>query len=50
MALTLERHDLRLSTEESRDLIRRLAANARKLARLLWDLLDLDRLDRGMLD
>ena len=50
VALTLERHDLSLSTEDRLDLIRRLAANARKLARLLSDLLDLDRLDRGMLD
>jgi PAS domain S-box-containing protein len=47
-ALTLERADITLSSEDQRDLLRRLASNARKLERMLSDLLDLDRLDRGM--
>jgi PAS domain S-box-containing protein len=46
-ALTLERPDLDLPEEESRDLMHRLAANARKLGRILNDLLDLERLSRG---
>ena len=32
------------------DLLDRLAANARKLDRLLKDLLDIDRLNRGIVD
>lgn len=47
-AVTLERGaDVGLSLEEEQLLLTRLAANARKLDRLLSDLLDLDRLDRG---
>ena len=34
--------------EDAVDLVRRIAANARKLERLLGDLLDLDRLQRGI--
>jgi PAS domain S-box-containing protein len=49
-ALTLERDDISLSPEEERDLIRRIAMNARKLQRLVTDLLDLDRLSRGLLE
>jgi signal transduction histidine kinase len=49
-ALTIEREDIQLSPPEQRDLARRLAANARKLDQLLCDLLDLDRLDRGILE
>jgi signal transduction histidine kinase len=48
-ALTLEREDIVLSPEDAGDLLRRLASNARKLDRLLSDLLDLDRLDRGII-
>ncbi|MEX2420430.1 MAG: PAS domain-containing protein, partial [Actinomycetota bacterium] len=46
LTLTLERH--RLPEEEQTDLLRRLATNARKLDRLLKDLLDVDRLSRGI--
>ena len=46
LALTLER--TRLPEEEQADLLRRLATNARKLDRLLKDLLDIDRLNRGI--
>ena len=49
-ALTLERPDISLPTEDQKDLTHRLAVNARKLERLLSDLLDLDRLGRGVLE
>ncbi len=47
-ALTLEQGAGALSRGDTEDLIRRIAANARKLERLLSDLLDLDRLQRGI--
>jgi PAS domain S-box-containing protein len=49
-AVTLEHHHGALPEEETMELTRRLAANARKLDRLLSDLLDLDRLDRGIVE
>ena len=49
-ALTLDRDDLTLSAEDQRDLLRRMASNSRKLDRLLADLLDLNRLDRGIVE
>ncbi len=49
-ALTLERQEIELPDDERLDIVRRLAANARKLDQLLSDLLDLDRLDRGILE
>ncbi len=45
LSLTLEQQQL--SAEDRRDLTRRVAQNARKLDRLLKDLLDIDRLSRG---
>jgi PAS domain S-box-containing protein len=48
-ALTLEQTQLDLPRDESLDLVRRVASNARKLERLLSDLLDLDRLQRGII-
>jgi PAS domain S-box-containing protein len=45
-ALTLEQGSL--SEADAADLVRRIASNARKLERLLSDLLDLDRLQRGI--
>ncbi len=48
-ALTLEQSGSRLPEADSLDLLRRIAANARKLERLLSDLLDLDRLQRGII-
>jgi PAS domain S-box-containing protein len=45
LSLTLEQQ--RLSAADRRDLTRRVAQNARKLDRLLKDLLDIDRLSRG---
>jgi signal transduction histidine kinase/GAF domain-containing protein len=47
-ALTLEHTGLDLPREDAVDLLHRIAANARKLERLLSDLLDLDRLQRGI--
>jgi PAS domain S-box-containing protein len=49
-ALTLERQDITLAPEDQLDLVQRIAANARKLQRLVNDLLDLDRLSRGLLE
>ncbi len=46
LTLTLERHTL--PEDEQTDLLGRLATNARKLDRLLKDLLDVDRLSRGI--
>jgi signal transduction histidine kinase/putative methionine-R-sulfoxide reductase with GAF domain len=48
-ALTLEQGRDTLTPEDTVDLIHRVAANARKLERLLADLLDLDRLQRGII-
>jgi PAS domain S-box-containing protein len=50
MALTLERQAGSLRPEDVQDLLARLASNARKLDSLLSDLLDLDRLRRGMME
>jgi two-component system sensor histidine kinase KdpD len=47
-ALTLEQSGLQMPAEDALDLVRRVATNARKLERLLGDLLDLDRLQRGI--
>lgn len=49
-ALTLEQEDGTLSPEKRRDMLVPLAANARKLKRLLSDLLDVDRLARGLVE
>jgi len=50
LALTLERQGEAMPVERSREMLERLAANARKLDRLLSDLLDLDRLSRGIVE
>ena len=50
LAMTLERKDVELDDEERRELAGRITLNARKLDRLLSDLLDLERLDRGVLE
>jgi hypothetical protein len=49
-ALTLQHQEAGLDAHERSLLVDRLIANARKLARLLSDLLDLDRLSRGVLE
>lgn len=48
LALTLERSEM--DADDRNDLLERLAANARKLDRLLKDLLDIDRLNRGIVE
>jgi PAS domain S-box-containing protein len=49
LSLTLERAD-DLGGADRTDLLGRLASNARKLDRLLKDLLDIDRLNRGIVE
>jgi PAS domain S-box-containing protein len=48
LSLTLERSEM--EEDDRNDLLERLAANARKLDRLLKDLLDIDRLNRGIVE
>jgi signal transduction histidine kinase/putative methionine-R-sulfoxide reductase with GAF domain len=48
-AVTLEQAGMHLPEADAMDLLRRIASNARKLERLLSDLLDLDRLQRGIM-
>jgi PAS domain S-box-containing protein len=50
LAITLERPDMGLSPEVRSDLNHRLVANARKLYRILSNLLDLERLNGGELE
>ncbi|MGH2676007.1 MAG: ATP-binding protein, partial [Actinomycetota bacterium] len=49
-ALTLKQDELNLPPEERRELLDRLATSAQKLQRLLGDLLDVDRMERGILE
>jgi PAS domain S-box-containing protein len=49
LAITLERGDVGLQPEETRELAGRIEHNARRLERLVTNLLDLDRLGRGVL-
>jgi PAS domain S-box-containing protein len=48
LAITLERGDVQLEDDDAHDLARRIADNARRLDRLVTNLLDLDRLARGI--
>jgi PAS domain S-box-containing protein len=50
LSLTLDRQDLELAPDDREDLTSRLAANARKLDRILCNLLDLERLIRGVVE
>jgi PAS domain S-box-containing protein len=50
LAITLERGDIGLESQEIHELASRIAANARKLDRLVTNLLDLDRLARGIVE
>lgn len=50
LALTLANQDLELDESEVRDLATRIASNSRKLDRMVADLLDLDRLSRGIVE
>ncbi|MGH2635615.1 MAG: PAS domain-containing sensor histidine kinase [Actinomycetota bacterium] len=48
LAVTLERHTL--DEADAKDLASRIATNARRLDRMVTDLLDLDRLTRGVVE
>ncbi len=48
LAITLSREDVALPATDARDLATRIADNARRLDRLVTNLLDLDRLSRGI--
>ena len=48
LAITLERGDVHLEEGDAKDLAHRIAGNARRLDRLVTNLLDLDRLARGI--
>ncbi len=50
LALTLAQSDLGLGEDDVRDMARRIATNSRKLDRMVRDLLDLDRLSRGIIE
>jgi PAS domain S-box-containing protein len=50
LALTLAREDLELDESQVRDMATRIASNSRKLDRMVADLLDLDRLSRGIME
>ncbi len=50
LAVTMEREEVQLDEADMRDMSRRIAQNARKLDRLVNDLLDLDRLSRGIIE
>jgi PAS domain S-box-containing protein len=50
LSVTLDQTGAQMSAEERSDLLGRLARNARKLDRLLKDLLDLDRIERGVFE
>ena len=49
-ALTLEQIGPMVTSEDRQELVEGIAANARKLNRLLSDLLDVDRLSRGVME
>jgi PAS domain S-box-containing protein len=50
LAITMGREDVEMDPAEAQDMARRIAVNARKLDRLVNDLLDLDRLSRGIVE
>jgi PAS domain S-box-containing protein len=50
MAVTLERDELRPTEEQTREFARLIATNARKLESMVMDLLDVERLERGILE
>lgn len=50
LAVTLEREEVLLRPDEAKEMAARIAANARRLDRMVSDLLDLDRLSRGIVE
>jgi K+-sensing histidine kinase KdpD len=49
-AVTLEREEDSMSAEDRRALVRGLASSARKMHRIVNDLLDMDRIERGIVE
>jgi PAS domain S-box-containing protein len=50
LAITMGNADMSITPEDVQEMSGRIAANARKLDRLVTDLLDLDRLSRGIIE
>jgi signal transduction histidine kinase len=50
LAVTMANADVEISADEVREMSDRIASNARKLDRIVTDLLDLDRLSRGIIE
>ncbi|MEX0754933.1 MAG: PAS domain-containing protein [Actinomycetota bacterium] len=50
LAITMGNADVSISADEVTEMSSRIASNARKLDRLVTDLLDLDRLSRGIIE
>jgi len=50
LAITLEREDVALKPDEAKDLVSRIADNARRLDRMVGDLLDLNRIAHGTIE
>jgi len=50
LAITLEREDVALKPDEAKDLVSRISDNARRLDRMLGDLLDLIRIAHGAME
>jgi signal transduction histidine kinase len=50
LAITLEREDVALNPDEARDLVSRISDNARRLDRMVSDLLDLIRIAHGAME
>ena len=50
LAATIAREDAEMSMREAREMADRIVANARKLDRMVNDMLDLDRLSRGIVE
>jgi two-component system sensor histidine kinase KdpD len=50
MAVTLERDELRPNEAQTREFARLIATNAKKLESMVTDLLDVERLERGILE
>ncbi|MEP7060695.1 MAG: PAS domain-containing protein, partial [Actinomycetota bacterium] len=50
LALTIARDDVHLDLADIRDMATRIASNSRKLDQMVTDLLDLDRLSRGIIE
>jgi signal transduction histidine kinase len=50
LAITLKREDVALKPDEAKDLASRIADNARRLDRMIGDLLDLNRIAQGAIE